>query len=81
MIYLAHPRFNLMLETLWTGGQSHSLLLSPGVRWAYNFPSGLQIVPGIAFPLGVGPSSGERGVFLYLSFEHPFGKRPTAPRN
>lgn len=81
VVYLAHPRFNLMLETLWTGGQSHTMLLSPGVRWAYNFPSGLQIVPGIAFPLGVGPSAGERGVFLYLSFEHPFGKRPTAPRN
>ena len=22
--------------------------LSPGIRWAYYFPSGLQIVPGIA---------------------------------
>ena len=79
---MAKPRFNVLLETLWTGteavvgkGQtqlSHSLLISPGVRWAYNFKSGLQIVPGIAVPMGVGPSRGERGVIAYLSFEHPW---------
>jgi len=82
VVWLAHPRFNVLLETLWTGSQSvvapgrtqrsHDLLLSPGIRWAHNFPSGLQIVPGIGVPIGVGPSAGEKGVFLYLSFEHPF---------
>ena len=84
-IWRIHPRFNAMLETVWTGSESvvapgrtarsHSLLVSPGIRWAHNFPSGLQIVPGIAVPIGVGPSRGEKGIFLYLSFEHPFGKR------
>jgi hypothetical protein len=83
-IWLAHPRFNVLLETVWSGtedvvGQgktqrSHDLLLSPGIRWAYNFKNGLQIVPGIATPQGLGPSSGEHGVLLYLSFEHPFRK-------
>jgi hypothetical protein len=34
----------------------------------------LQIVPGLALPIGLGPIAGERGVFAYLSFEHPFGK-------
>jgi len=29
-------------------------------------------VPGIAFPIGVGPSAGDDAVLLYLSFEHPF---------
>jgi len=53
-----------------------SVLMNPGVRWSYNFQNGLQIVPGIGIPLGVGPSSGERGVFLYLSFEHPYRKLP-----
>jgi hypothetical protein len=43
------------------------------VRWAFNFKSGLQVVPGVAVPFGVGSSAGERGLFLYLSFEHPFG--------
>jgi hypothetical protein len=34
--------------------------------------SGLQKVPGIAFQIGLGPSRREHGLFMYLSFEHPF---------
>jgi len=49
-----------------------SLILAPGARMAINFESGLQVVPGLAVPIGIGPSSGERGVFVYLSFEHAF---------
>ena len=85
-VWLAHPRFNVLLETVFNRSQqvtapkaaewTSSLLLSPGIRWAYNFKNGLQIVPGIGVPLGVGPSIGERGVFLYLSFEHPYRKLP-----
>jgi hypothetical protein len=81
-IWLAKPRFNVVVETVWSGAEtvigpdatqrSHSFLISPGIRWAHNLPHGLQIVPGIGVPLGVGPSRGERGVFLYLSLEHPF---------
>jgi len=81
-IWLAHPRFNLMLEYIYTSIQAvtgpgqterQSLTyLSPGIRWAYNFKSGLQIVPGIAAPIGVGASRGDNAIFLYLSFEHPF---------
>ena len=83
-IWLAHPRFNVMLEYIHQSFQvvtgpnqteRQSLTyLSPGIRWAYNFPSGLQIVPGIAVPIGVGASKGDRAIFFYLSFEHPFGK-------
>lgn len=47
------------------------LLLSPGIRWSYNFKSGLQIVPGLACPMGVRPSAGKRGIIVYLSFEQP----------
>ena len=82
-IWLAKPRFNVMMETIWQGWQSvsganltegnHALLLSPGMRWAYNFKNGLQIVPGLSAPIGVGPSAGQRGVTFYLSFEHPIG--------
>lgn len=85
-VVLASPRFNLFLETVWSRDQlvagpsmkrsETSFFLNPGIRWAHNFRSGLQIVPGIAVPLGVGPSRGERGIFFYLSFEHPFGKQP-----
>jgi hypothetical protein len=85
LIWMAHPRFNVMMETVYASAQSvvapdqtqwtRLLYLSPGIRWAYNFKNGLQIVPGIAVPLGAGPSTGEKGLFAYLSFEHPFGKR------
>jgi hypothetical protein len=81
-IWLAHPRFNVMFETVYAGTESvvgpgrtqraHDLLLNPGIRWAHNFKNGLQIVPGIGVPIGVGPSAGDKGIFAYLSFEHPF---------
>ncbi|MGH9671456.1 MAG: hypothetical protein ACRD3A_15235, partial [Terriglobales bacterium] len=89
-IWRLHPRFNAMLETVWVGSErvvapgrterQHSLFLNPGIRWAHNFPGGLQIVPGIAVPIGLGPSRGEKGIFLYLSFEHPFGKSKEGKR-
>ncbi len=82
LVWLVHPRVNLMLEAVYSidettvapdfTAKSHAFTISPGVRWSYNLASGLQIVPGIAFPIGVGPSDGEKAVFLYLSFEHPF---------
>lgn len=84
-IWLAHERFNVMLEYVYAKSRtiagpgrtewSGAAFLSPGVRWAHNFSSGLQIVPGLAVPIGVGPSAKERSIFLYVSFEHPFGKR------
>jgi hypothetical protein len=80
-VWLVKPRFNVLLESVWGGGEavvsngmtqrSHTALVNPGVRWAHNFKNGLQVVPGIGIPVGIGPSAGERGVFLYLSFEHP----------
>jgi Putative MetA-pathway of phenol degradation len=85
-VYTVHPRVNLMLETVWTNSadvvapavtrRSHDVLLSPGFRWSHNFASGLQIVPGVAVPVGVGPSAGERGLILYLSFEHSMWDEP-----
>ncbi len=80
-IWFATPRFNVMLESAWTrtttrsdGGDStsESAFVIPGIRWGYDFKSGLQVVPGIAFPIGVGASNGSKQLFLYLSFEHPF---------
>ena len=84
-VWLAAPSFNVLLETAWNSSESvvgprqtkreYELLINPGVRWAHNFRSGLQIIPGVAVPVGIGPSKGERGVFFYLSFEHPFRKQ------
>lgn len=87
LIWLARPRFNVMLEAIWTRtgsvagphrtASSDTILLSPGLRWSFDFKSGLQIVPGIACPLGVGASHGQRLLLAYLSFEHPFKHRLT----
>jgi len=81
-IVTANPNFQLMVETVYNREQevigesstswTDDLVISPGFRAALNFESGLQIVPGIAIPIGAGPSSGSRGVFFYLSFEHAF---------
>jgi len=67
VIWLPRPTFNVMVEVVWTAQSdgTESVVVNPGIRWAHNFASGLQIVPGIAFPFDVGP-------FLYLSFEHRF---------
>ena len=82
VIWLAAPRLNFMLESVWARNQTvtgprqvardDSWFLSPGVRGAINVPGGLQIVPGLAWAIGVGPSSGSDYLFVYLSFEHPF---------
>ncbi len=82
LIWLAAPRVNLMLELAWdrqealfgsgSADREDGLLLAPGVRWAHDFANGLQIVPGVAVPIGLGPSRGERAIFLYASFEHGF---------
>ncbi|MEP6802346.1 MAG: transporter [Acidobacteriota bacterium] len=87
-VWLTRSDLNFLVETVWTRAEtvaspgrtsrSRAFLVSPGIRWAWNRPEGVQIVPGIAFPLGVGPSRGERSVLLYFSVEHPFQK--SSPR-
>lgn len=82
LIWLIRPTLNFMMELAWDsteeildGGRrdrAKGLTLAPGIRGAINFSSGLQVVPGIAVPIGLGPSRGERSVFFYLSLEHPF---------
>jgi len=80
MVWLINPRFNALVETIWTSTPQvaapglttpqHDLYISPGARWAFNFKNGLQIVPGVGMPIGIGPSSGQLGAIFYLSFEH-----------
>ncbi|WP_109485036.1 hypothetical protein [Occallatibacter savannae] len=84
VIWLAHSQVNGMFETSWSSAHlvtrphgtdvQNTLWLAPGARVAFNFRSGLQVVPGVAWLAGVGPSAGDRGAFFYLSFEHPMWK-------
>ena len=59
---------DVLFEVVWSRAQSVAgpqrtqgttvFLVSPGIRWAYDLSGGLQIVPGIGVPIGVGPSRG-----------------------
>jgi Putative MetA-pathway of phenol degradation len=85
-IWLLRPTFNLMLELIWLSTQQvtgpgrtsrgEAAFLNPGFRYAFNFASGLQIVPGAAYTIGLGDNAGPDAIFLYLSFEHPFRHQP-----
>ncbi|MBI4669149.1 MAG: transporter [Elusimicrobia bacterium] len=80
-IFLVSENFNLICEAAWnsfeavgvdgTRTRGENFFINPGLRFAVNFKSGLQIVPGLAFPVGAGPSKDERGMLTYLSLEHP----------
>jgi hypothetical protein len=80
-IFLASPNLNLMLEGLYERNETLDELggivvenrttVVPGLRGAINFASGMQIVPGIGFPIS-GANREDRDVFLYFSVEHSF---------
>jgi hypothetical protein len=86
LVWLLRPRCNLLVEIAYTRGEkvagagsterADSLFVNPALRWSYDLPNGLQIVPALGFPIGLGPSAGERSILLYLSFEHPFKRLP-----
>jgi hypothetical protein len=81
LVWLLRPSVNLLLEAVWlseeavTGdgrtGREEIAVLSPGLRWAFDFKGDLQIVPGMAYTVGLGPDDDD-ALFVYLSFEHPF---------
>lgn len=65
VIAAAREKFHLMLETRWSSSSEGSqLVVSPGIRWAWDLANGFQIVPGVAMPIG-----DTRAIFLYLSLE------------
>ena len=82
VVGLIRSDLNFMLEGLWLSTQEvagasgtrreNSAYLNPGIRWAFNYKSGLQVVPGLAYTFALGPSTDRDALFLYLSFEHPF---------
>jgi hypothetical protein len=81
LVWLAHPNVNVLVEaviatneTIGGGGvliRQTAEAVSPGVRAALNLPGDVQIVPGLAVPIGIGSTTGQRSLFLYLSVELP----------
>lgn len=65
---------NVLLETVWESEQEDVVLLNPGVRWAFDLAGDLQVVPGVAYTVALGPDAPD-AVFLYLSLEHPFSRQ------
>ena len=84
-VYCVSAHFNLMLEWMGTWNETvdergrvpreFGSVISPGARYAINFPNGSQCVLGLGLPLGLTKNVPEISAFLYLSFEHRvFGK-------
>ncbi len=80
-IWLARRHDNFFLESIYTIERSidgngevqhdHTILLNPAYRHAIDI-GGLEIVPGIGFPVTISRASTDVGIFFYLSFEHPY---------
>lgn len=80
-IWLAERCDNFFVESIYTiesridgNGeveQDHTILLNPAYRHAIDI-GGLEIVPGIGFPVTIGKASTDVGLFFYLSFEHSY---------
>jgi hypothetical protein len=85
VVWLLRPSLNLLVEALWlseesvvgegTTSREETTFLSPGLRAAFDLAGDLQIVPGIAYTIGISPDASEDALFLYLSFEHPFKRQ------
>jgi len=85
LVWLVRPSFNFLLETVMederlVAGEGRVVgqtnwVLSPGARGAFYLVRGLQVVPGVAYTLGLGKESDENSLFLYLSLEHPFSRQ------
>lgn len=81
-IYAVSRDLNFMLE--WVGNfdetvdetrgtdRSSFVVLSPGLRYAFNYPNDTQVVVGLAAPIGLSHDAPDYGVFFYFSFEHTF---------
>jgi hypothetical protein len=85
LIWLFRPSFNFLVETVLEDARTvigdalvdgeTGWVVSPGVRGAFNLPGDLQIVPGVAYTIGLSDGPDENALFLYLSFEHPFKRQ------
>lgn len=84
LIFLPHSNINFIVEAVYYNTdwydsnnsryRQQTVLISPSFRFAIRFKNGFEIVPGLAAPIGMGPSNGQYGLLAYLSIEGPFWK-------
>ena len=87
-IYAINSRMHFLVEWigLWDNvpdsgnGLTHDFVsvISPGVRYAFNFRNDSQLVLGAALPVGLTDAAPNIGVFLYVSFDAAFWKSQSA---
>lgn len=80
--WFARRKFNVLVEAVWERSRATNAggfkeieseaFISPGARWAHVFHGGVSIIPGVAVPVGVGSSRGDRSILFYLAVEHRF---------
>jgi hypothetical protein len=83
LIWLLRSDLNLMFETFGVRAEEiddaglvrreGEVVVSPGLRLAIDRQD-LQVVPGVALPVRFNDGDRDLGLFLYLSFEHPYGR-------
>jgi hypothetical protein len=79
-IFAVSRGLNLMLECVANldeeagGDRTSSVIVSPGLRYAFNFKNDAQLVVGLAAPIGLSADAPDYGVLLYFSFEHFFAR-------
>jgi hypothetical protein len=85
LIWALGPRLNILVESVWLGQETpigegttareNVSFLNPGIRAAFDFANGMQIVPGLAYTIGLSGDAADDSIFLYLSIEHPFKRQ------
>jgi hypothetical protein len=83
-VWLFRPSVNFLLETVVDDSKvmladgrlagETGWVLNPGIRGALDLGN-LQIVPGVAYTIGLGAGRDQNALFLYLSLEHPFRRQ------
>jgi hypothetical protein len=82
-IWLFRPALNFLVEALWLSTEEvagtgtlrqEPAFLNPGMRFAVDVGE-LQIVPGVAYTIGLNDDAGADALFVYLSLEHPFKRQ------
>ena len=85
LVWAFAPKVNVLVESVWlrqetpagegTTARENVSFLNPGIRAAFDFANGMQIVPGLAYTIALSGDAADDSIFLYLSLEHRFKRQ------